>query len=75
MTWAYIGRRWTALLERQNRLSLLAMVVYSYQNDVDLDHWMKKYAESHTTYLADQKKNYMKMKKDFLKYNQKRNIA
>lgn len=63
------------LLERQNRLSLLAMVVYSYQNDVDLDHWMKKYAESHTTYLADQKKNYMKMKKDFLKYNQKRNIA
>lgn len=63
------------LLERQNRLSLLAMVVYSYQNDVDLDDWLKKYAESHTTYLADQKKNFMKMKKDFLKYDQKRSIA
>lgn len=62
------------LLERQNRLSLLAMVVYSYQNDVDLDDWLEQYAKRHTTYLADQKKNYLRMKKDFLKYHQK-NIA
>ena len=32
------------LLDVANRLSLLAMVAYSYKNDVDLDDWLEEYA-------------------------------
>lgn len=53
------------LLDRKNELSLLAMVAYSYKNDVDLDDWMVLYAQKHPTYFADQKKNYLYMIKDF----------
>ncbi len=51
------------LLEYQNRLSLLAIVAYSYRQDIDLEGWMKQYAEENNTYCADQKKNYRHMLK------------
>lgn len=53
------------LLEDQNKLSLLTMVAYSYQNDVDLDEWMTEYAQNNNTYFVDQKKNYLHMLEDF----------
>ena len=52
------------LLEEHNRLSLLAMIVYSYQKDIDLDQWMAEYAKKNHTYLADQKRNYLRMRRD-----------
>lgn len=52
----------------ENRPSLLTMVAYSYKNDVNLDEWMKCYAEKNNTYFADQKKNFQYMKKDFEHY-------
>ena len=57
-----IGSR---LRDRQNRLSLLAMVALSYKEDKDLDEWMKEYAQKNTTYFTDQRKNYLHMKNDF----------
>lgn len=51
------------LLDKQNRLSLLAMIIYSFKNEVDLDDWLLKYAEHNTTYNADQYENYLYMKK------------
>lgn len=59
------------LLEVDNHLSLLAMVAYSYKNDVDLDKWMEDYAANNNMYLADQKKNYVRMVNDFESYNKK----
>lgn len=56
------------LLHRENRMSLLAMVVYSYKEDVDLDKWMIEYARKNNTYFVDQKKNYLYMKADFEKF-------
>ena len=56
------------LLDKQNRLSLLAMIIYSFKNEVDLDDWLLKYAEHNTTYNADQYENYLYMKKDFEQY-------
>ena len=56
------------LLQDGNRASLLAMVVYSYQIDKDLDDWLTKYAKKNNTYFRDQKKNYLNMKNDFIKY-------
>jgi len=57
------------LLDRQNRLSLLAMVAYSYRQDVDLEEWLTEYAKNNNTYILDQKKNFLHMKKDFEKFN------
>lgn len=59
------------LLDKQNRLSLLAMMVYSYKEDKDLDEWMADYAKKNNTYFVDQKKNFLHMKKDFEQYLKK----
>ena len=56
------------LLDKQNRLSLLAMVVYSYKQDVDLEDWLTDFAQKNNTYLADQEKNFLYMKDDFEKF-------
>ena len=49
------------LLDVANRLSLLAMVAYSYKNDVDLDDWLEDYATKNKMYYPDQRKNYLHM--------------
>ena len=60
------------LRNEENRPSLLAMIVYSYKEDKDLDVWMAEYAKKNSMYFADQKKNYFHMKKDFEKYISKK---
>lgn len=57
------------LLEKQNRLSLLAMVAYSYKEDQDLDDWLKVYAEKNPMYFADQKKNFLHMREEFERFH------
>ena len=59
------------LLDIANRLSLLAMVAYSYKNDVDLDDWLEEYAANNNTYFIDQRKNYSHMVNDFKQYQKK----
>ena len=56
------------LRDEANRPSLLAMMAYSYKEDVDLDEWMEHYAKHNDTYVVDQKKNYIYMKEDFEKF-------
>lgn len=59
------------LLDKQNRLSLLAMMIYSYKEDKDLDKWMADYASKNNTYFVDQKKNFLYMKNDFEQFLKK----
>ena len=59
------------LLDEQNRLSLLAMMIYSYKEDKDLDEWMSDYAKKNNTYFVDQKKNFLYMKNSFEQYIKK----
>lgn len=59
------------LLEPSNRLSLLAMVAYSFKNDVDLDCWLEEYAKNNNTYLSDQKKNFCCMVESLNSYYKK----
>ena len=59
------------LLDVANRLSLLAMVAYSYKNDVDLDDWLEDYAAKNNTYYMDQRKNYSHMINDFRQYQKR----
>lgn len=63
------------LLDIANRLSLLAMVAYSYKNDVDLDDWLEEYAANNNTYFMNQRKNYSHMLNDFKQYQKRIAIA
>lgn len=56
------------LLSEENRASLLAMMVYSYQEEVDLDKWLTDYAAKNQMFYADQKRNFLNMKDDFEHY-------
>lgn len=56
------------LLDQENRKSLLAMVVYSFKEDLDLDEWIADYAANTNTYCIDQRQSYLYMKEDFKKY-------
>lgn len=55
------------LRDKTNRVSLLAMVVYSYVEDVKIDDWFAEYVKK-DTYYADQKVNFRFMKNDFDRY-------
>ncbi len=59
------------LRQEQNRPSLLAMMVYSYRCDRDLDDWMAQYAVRNNNYFTDQKKNFLFMKADFEQFCRK----
>ena len=63
------------LLEVANRLSLLAIVAYSYKNDVDLDNWLEEYASKHNTYNPNQKNNFLNMVDDFKQYQKRIAVA
>lgn len=63
------------LLDRQNNLSLLAMVAYSYKIGQDLDGWLTDYASKNNIYFADQRKNYFLMRDDFNKYLRNGQVA
>lgn len=63
------------LLNTENRFSLLAMMVYSYKEDQDLDDWMADYAKRNNTYFIDQKKNFLHMKNDFEQYCNKHKLS
>ncbi len=56
------------LLDKRNRLSLLAMVAYSYKEDDDLEGWLTEYARNNNTYFSNQKENYLYMRSDFEKF-------
>ena len=63
------------LLDIANQLSLLAMVAYSYKNDIDLDDWLEEYATNNNTYFMDQRKNFIHMVNDLTAYNTRKVVA
>lgn len=58
------------LRDKENRLSLLAMVAYAYKVDSDLDKWFAQYAKT-DMYYAEQKINFIHMRNDFDEYIKK----
>lgn len=56
------------LLHKENHASLLAMFVYSFEKEQDLNEWLTQYAAKNNSYFADQRRNYLHMKKDFEQY-------
>ena len=58
------------LLEWQNEPSLVAIIAWSFKNDIDLDDWIKEYFSKNNMYSINQAKNYIHMKKDLEAYLQ-----
>ena len=48
----------TKLLDEHNRPSLLALVGYACENDIDLDEWIKQWFVANTMYVLNQKRNF-----------------
>lgn len=57
------------LLDWKNEPSLIAIIAYSFENDLDLDGWIVEYFKKNNTFLADQKQNYLHMVESFNEYN------
>lgn len=57
----------TKLLDNRNKPSLIALVGYACENDIDLDEWFKKWFETNDTYILNQKENYLHMVDDLRK--------
>lgn len=60
------------LLEEENRPSLVAIVAYSFENDIDLDEWIVDYFENNRLYFKNQKKNFLHMKNNLNEYLQRK---
>lgn len=50
------------LLEKENRLSLLSLIAYSFEKEIELKDWFIDYFGKNNTYIKDQKENYLLMK-------------
>jgi hypothetical protein len=57
------------LLDAANHDSIIGIIAYAYQNDVDCDDWFKDYFNRNNTYDVDQKKNYLNMRNDLIRFN------
>lgn len=63
------------LLEAGNRLSLVGIVAYSFENDIDLDDWIVDYCSRNDGYISDQKENYEHMKNDLRQFMERADTA
>lgn len=52
----------------ENRLSLVGIVAYSFENDIDLDDWIVDYCSRNDGYISDQEENYLYMKEDLQQF-------
>lgn len=56
------------LLDQENRKSMIAMVAFSFREDIDLEEWLTEYAKNNNAYLKNQKENFIHMKEDLMHY-------
>ena len=52
----------TKLLDKHNRPSLIGLVAYACEEDLDLDNWIIEFFATNVTYKLNQKENYKYMK-------------
>lgn len=56
------------LLDKENKSSMLALVAYSFHEDIDLDEWIIEFFANNNTYIRNQKSNYLYMIDDLKRY-------
>ena len=63
------------LWEDGNMQSLIAIVAWSFLNDVDLDYWLADYCSRNDTYINDQAENFRHMRDDLQQFIQQAAVA
>lgn len=56
------------LLDKQNRPSLIAVIGYACNKDIDLDEWIVDLFKQNNLYISNQKENYLHMKNNLDQY-------
>lgn len=56
------------LLDKHNIISLLGIIAYSCNHDIDLDNWLVDYFHRNDMYIINQKDNYLNMVADLENY-------
>ena len=56
------------LMETENRASMIAVISYAFENDIDLDDWFADYCSRNDDYIADQTENFERMTADLKQY-------
>ena len=57
------------LLDEANRKSLIAIIAYAYIQEENYEEWIKDYFNRNNTYEIDQKRNYLNMRNDLIRFN------
>ena len=65
----------TKLLDEYNLPSLLAIIAYTYKEDIIIDEWFVDFFKNTNTYTRNQKENYLKMKTNLEDYIKKSEVA
>lgn len=63
------------LLNPDNQLSLLSIVAYSLEHDIDLEEWLEWYAKVNDQYIKNQKENYIHMLRSLSEYLANKNAV
>ena len=63
------------LLNEENKTSLLAIVAYSIQEDIDLEDWIVHYFKNNNMYNRNQRINYIHMKTDLKNFTDERKVS
>lgn len=56
------------LRNKYNKPSMIALVAYSFYNDIDLDEWIMQFFARNNTYIKNQRDNYLYMVNDLKQY-------
>lgn len=56
------------LLQIDNHNSLIAIIAYAYENDIQIDDWFIQFFLNNNSYNTDQKENYLHMKNNLDEY-------
>ena len=65
----------TPLMNKQNLPSMLAIIAYSYKEDIRLDDWIVDYFNHNHSYIHNQKQNFLFMKENLDEYTKKGKAA
>lgn len=58
----------TKLLDKHNHLSLIAVIAYACEKDIDVDEWFVKYFDKNNNYIKNQRENYLHMIGDLTRF-------
>ena len=62
------------LFDKFNRPSMIALVAYSFENDIDLDKWIVKFFADNHTYRKNQQENLQHMVDDLKEYMESEDV-